>query len=137
MKSSIDVSSIERIESLQVKSLLNRNAVLKNGFKRTTINNVTLQISFHAHLVQINNTITFLPLFQCDHRAPTPSDPSSARIHVLRGPGSMLKSGISHSKSCGSGRRDGLRKSLDNHVFLLIYSKYLGWKQIKRKAKGS
>jgi len=55
---------------------------------------------------------------------------SSARMHVLYGPGSMLKSGISHSKSCSSGRRDGLRKSLDNHVFLLIYSKYLDWKQI-------
>lgn len=49
----------------------------------------------------------------------------SARMHVLHEPGSMLKSGISHSKSCSSGRRDGLRKSLDNHVFLLIYSKYL------------
>lgn len=60
-----------------------------------------------------------------------------ARMHVLDGAGSMVKSGISHSKSCSCGRRDGLRKSLGNHVFLLIYSKYLEEKQIKERLKGS
>lgn len=38
---------------------------------------------------------------------------------------SMGKSGISHSKSCSCGRRELLQKSLNNHVFPLIYSKYL------------
>lgn len=45
--------------------------------------------------------------------------------------GSMVKSGISHSKSCSCGRRELLQKSLNNHVFPLIYSKYLSGEQIR------
>ncbi len=48
-----------------------------------------------------------------------------------RSRGSMVKSGISHSKSCSCGRRELLQKSLNNHVFPLIYSKYLSREQIK------
>lgn len=44
---------------------------------------------------------------------------------------SMVKSRISHSKSCSRGRRELLQKSLNNHVFPLIYSKYLRREQIK------
>jgi len=49
----------------------------------------------------------------------------------------MLKSGISHSKSCICGRRELLQKSLNNHVFPLIYSKYLWRKQIKAGAEAA
>lgn len=44
---------------------------------------------------------------------------------------SMVKSRISHSKSCSCGRGELLQKSLNNHVFPLIYSKYLRREQIK------
>lgn len=55
----------------------------------------------------------------------------SVRMPATHCCGSMLKSGISHSKSCSCGRRELLQKSLNNHVFPLIYSKYLRREQIK------
>ncbi len=56
---------------------------------------------------------------------------SSVRTPGPHNRGSMVKSGISHSKSCSRGRRELLQKSLNNHVFPLIYSKYLRREQIK------
>lgn len=52
-------------------------------------------------------------------------------MHGSHSGGSMVKSGISHSKSCSCGRRELLQKSLNNHVFPLIYSKYLSMDKIK------
>lgn len=57
-----------------------------------------------------------------------PAETLQAHGGVLR---SMVKSRISHSKSCSCGRRELLQKSLNNHVFPLIYSKYLRREQIK------
>lgn len=56
---------------------------------------------------------------------------SSSRMLGSPSRGSMVKSGIGHSKSCSCGRRELLQKSLNNHVFSLIYSKYLRKEQIK------
>lgn len=68
----------------------------------------------------------------CAQQATSKCSHSSVRTPATHHRGSMLKSGISHSKSCSCGRRELLQKSLNNHVFLLIYSKYLRWEQIKR-----
>lgn len=95
---------------------------------------------FSPHILPPLTSLLFLFLLLCGvtlsdliaKSSASPAKPLHMQPSSARGRrGSMAKSGISHSKSCSCGRRVLLQKSLNNHVFPLIYSKYLSREQIK------